>query len=211
MALKIIGAGFGRTGTESMKNALEMIGFGPCYHMREVLPDQNKVDGWRAVANGEPGDWDEIFAGYQATVDWPGAFVWRELAAHYPDAKILLTNRDAESWYRSMDNTILEVMRSSTDPDSIAGKMLKKGVFEDNISDRDHVIGVFEKNVADVQAAFGDDRLLIFNIGDDWEPLCRFLNCPIPDQPFPHTNRPGEFHDNLQSSEDARVENSGSE
>jgi hypothetical protein len=204
MALKVIGAGFGRTGTESMKTALELIGFGPCYHMHEVLPDQSKVDTWRGIANGDSGDWDKIFTGYQATVDWPGAFVWRDLAAHFPDAKILLTNRDAESWYRSMDNTILEVMRNSTDPDSIGSNMLKKQVFGDKIADRDHVIGIFEKNVADVQAAFGPDRLLTFNIGDGWEPLCGFLDCPVPDQPFPHSNRPGAFHNTLQSAEDAR-------
>jgi len=204
MTLEIIGAGFGRTGTESMKRALELIGFGPCYHMHEVLPDQGKVDTWRAIANGEPGDWDKIFVGYTSTVDWPGAFVWRDLATHFPDAKILLTNRSAESWFRSMDTTILEVMRSSTDPNSIAGNLLKKGVFSDNITDRDHIIEVFERNVADVQAAFDKDRLLTFNIGDGWEPLCEFLNCAVPDQPFPHSNRTAEFHDTLEDAENSR-------
>ena len=211
MTLKIIGAGFGRTGTESMKRALELIGFGPCYHMHEVLPDQGKVDAWRAIASGEPGDWDQVFSGYQATVDWPGAFVWRELAEHFPEAKILLTHRDSESWYRSMENTILEVLRSSTEPHTIAGRLLKKGVFNDQVWDRDHIIATFEKNVADVQAAFSDDRLLTYNIGDGWEPLCRFLDCPIPDQPFPHTNRPGDFHANRLSAERERDEDKTSD
>jgi len=192
-----------------MKFALEMIGFGPCYHMHEVLPDQNKVDNWRAIANGSPGDWDNVFEGYQATVDWPGALFWRELADHYPDAKILLTTRDSESWYRSMDKTILEVIRSSTDPQSIAGNLLKNRVFEGSIADRDHVIAKFEENIAAVQSAFDADRLLTFHIGDGWEPLCRFLDCAVPDQPFPHTNRPGDFQANLGSAERSRSEQIG--
>ena len=203
MTLKIIGAGFGRTGTDSMKHALEMIGFGPCFHMHEVLPDPAKVTAWRAVLNTKTGDWDALFSGYQATVDWPGAFVWRELADHYPDAKILLTNRDSASWYNSMDKTILEVMRKSTDPESI-GMRLKQNVFGGNVTDKDHIIAAFEKNVAEVQAAFGPDRLLTYNIGDGWAPLCKFLNCAVPDYPFPHSNKPDEFNTKLDAAEAAR-------
>jgi len=144
-----------------------------------------------------------LFAGYQATVDWPGAYVWRDLADHFTEAKILLSNRDSASWYRSMDKTILDAMRNSTDPESI-GMRLKQNVLGGNITDKDHVIATFEKNVADVQAAFGPDRLLTFNIGDGWAPLCEFLNCAVPDQPFPHSNKPDEFNTKLNAAETAR-------
>ena len=110
MALSVIGAGFGRTGTESMKLALEALGLGPCHHMKEGLPNPEQISLWRAVARGEPADWDQIFEGYRSAVDWPAAHYWRELAAHYPDAKVVLTVRSPESWYASMENTILKVI-----------------------------------------------------------------------------------------------------
>jgi len=206
MGLSVIGAGFGRTGTESMKQALETLGYGPCYHMHEVLPHQDRVDTWRAAAGDILPDWDITFAGYRSTVDWPGARYWRELSVHFPDAKILLTTRSPESWYESMQNTILKVIRESTDPLSIATGFLARGVFGGNIDDRDHVIGVYERNIADVQAAFGNDRLLTYHLGDGWDPLCRFLDCPVPDTPYPHSNRPGEFHSSLDRVERARKE-----
>jgi hypothetical protein len=106
MALEVIGAGFGRTGTMSMKSALEIIGFGPCHHMMEVTSNDAQRDIWRAIAAGETPDWEQAFAGYRSTVDWPGAYFWRELAARYPAAKIILTVRDPESWFESATNTI---------------------------------------------------------------------------------------------------------
>ncbi len=192
MGLAVIGAGFGRTGTESMKLALERLGLGPCYHMTEVLPNPDRVAEWRQTSAGVLPDWDVTFAGFGATVDWPAAFFWRELAAFYPNAKILLTVRDADSWYDSMDKTIFRVLRESDDPASIGEKLIAEGVFGGRF-DRDHAIKVFNANTAAVQAAFSSDRLLTFTIGDGWEPLCRFLDQPVRDEPFPHSNRPGEF------------------
>ncbi len=193
MALSVIGAGFGRTGTESMKLALEARGLGPCPHMKEVMPDPAQTALWRAAAAGELPDWDAAFDGYASAVDWPSAFFWRELSAHYPDAKILLTLRSAESWYASMDNTILKVARASTDPASLGVKLIGEGVFGGRLDDRDHVIAMYEKNTAEVQAAFGPERLLTYTIGDGWEPLCHFLGKPIPDTPFPRTNSTEDF------------------
>jgi len=172
--------------------------------MHEVLADQDRVEMWRQAADGILPDWDKAFEGYGATVDWPGAYFWRELSEHFPDAKILLTTRDSASWYNSMEKTILDVVRNSTDPNSIATKLLGRNVFQGEFYDRDHIIGLYEKNIADVQAAFDDDRLLTFNLGDDWEPLCQFLECPVPDEPFPHTNQPGKFHESLDELENSR-------
>lgn len=197
MTISVIGAGFGRTGTESMKLALERLGFGPCHHMHEVIakPEQRRL--WRAIAAGGEPSWDEVFAGYRAAVDWPSAFFWRELSAHYPNAKILLTLRSAESWYASMEKTIFKVLGASTDRDSVGVKLIAERVFGGRLNDRDYAISLFEKNTAEVQAAFGGDRLLTYHIGDGWEPLCRFLNKPVPDAPYPRTNAAEDFHTTL--------------
>ena len=203
MILKVIGAGFGRTGTESMKRALEMLGFGPCYHMYEVLPHQDRVKMWRGILRGAVPDWDAVFEGYQATVDWPAAHYWRDLAAHYPDAKILLTVRSSESWYASMDKTILQVLRDPADPDSI-GQQLGRAVFDGRLDDRDHVIAAYERNIAEVQAAFGPERLLTYTLGDGWGPLCAFLGCPEPAADYPRSNAPGQFHQTLDDLTSAR-------
>ena len=194
MSLEIIGAGFGRTGTESMKRALELLGFGPCYHMHEVIPHKDRYAHWLSVYNdGADPRFEETFADYRATVDWPGARYWRELAAHYPDAKILLTVRSAESWYASMENTILKLMR---DPEANPGmaRSIARSVFSDRVYDRDHFIAVYEQNIADVQAEFGPERLLTYELGSGWGPLCAFLGVSEPEEDYPRGNAKDEFH-----------------
>ncbi|MDX1528057.1 MAG: sulfotransferase [Gammaproteobacteria bacterium] len=193
MSLEVIGAGFGRTGTESMKLALEQLGFGPCHHMKEVLANPEQLQIWRAIARGDPPDWEAAFAGYGSAVDWPSAFFWRELSEVYPEAKIILTVRTSESWHKSMSNTIFKVLEASTDPESIGLKLIAERVFGGRFLDRDHAVAVYEKNNADVQAALEDDRLLVYHLGDGWEPLCRFLDRPVPDSPFPRSNSTAEF------------------
>lgn len=194
MALSVIGAGFGRTGTESMKLALQTLGLGPCHHMKEVLPNPEQVALWRSAAQGNLPDWDEVFAGYRSAVDWPAAYFWRELSEYYPVAKLLLTVRSADSWYKSMENTILKTVKASTDPASIGLKLIGEGVFGGRLDNRAHAIAIYEKNNADVQAAFPRDRLLTYNLGDGWEPLCRFLGKQTPDTPFPRSNSTEEFN-----------------
>ncbi len=193
MGLSVIGAGFGRTGTLSMKLALETLGLGPCHHMREAMANPGQTALWRAAARGEVADWDEAFAGYASALDWPAAYFWRQLSAHYPDAKILLTVRSAESWYESMSNTILKFLESSTDPDSVGLRLIGEGVFGGRLDDRAHAIAVYEKNTADVQATIPRHRLLTYHLGDGWQPLCRFLGKPVPDIAFPRTNSTEDF------------------
>jgi hypothetical protein len=198
MALSVMGAGFGRTGTESMKLALEALGKGPCHHMKEVLVDSEQIALWRSAAQGELPDWEDAFAGYNSAVDWPTAYFWRELSEYYPDAKVLLTVRSADSWYESMTNTIFKTLKASTDPASIGLKMIGEGVFGGRLDDRAHAIAVYEKNIADVQAAFTKERLLTYHLGDGWEPLCQFLGEPVPNMPFPRSN-PREQFDSMMS------------
>ena len=193
MALSVIGAGFGRTGTESMKLALETLGKGPCHHMKEILANAEQIALWRAIAQGDLPDWEKAFAGYNSAVDWPAAFFWRELSEYYPDAKILLTVRSAESWYESMAGTIFKILKASTDPASIGLTLIGESVFGGRFDDRAHAIAVYEKNIATVQAAFTEQRLLTYNLGDGWEPLCRFLGEPVPDVPYPRSNTRAQF------------------
>ena len=109
MPLSVIGAGFGRTGTMSLKLALDQLGFGPCYHMTEVFKNPKASGYWEAAADGKPIDWEEVFAGYRSTVDWPGATFYKQLADAYPEAKVILTERDAEAWFESTQATIFSL------------------------------------------------------------------------------------------------------
>jgi hypothetical protein len=197
MALKVVGAGFGRTGTLSLKTALEKLGFGPCYHMAEVFTRPQHVAMWHRLAFEHQMDWDHLFDGFHATVDWPTARWWREIAAHYPDAKVLLSVRDPEAWYASMINTIYQPMKSPA-PDHapelvrLQSQMVRKSIlaetFDNRFEDKAHVIEVFKRHNQDVRDSVDPARLLEFDVREGWAPLCRFLEVPIPDEPFPRLN-----------------------
>ena len=202
MSLKVVGAGFGRTGTLSLKVALERIGFGPCYHMVEVFPRPEHVAMWHRLAFEQSMDWDEIFRGFGATVDWPAARWWREIAAHFPDAKVLLSVRDSEAWYKSVTDTIYQPMKSPA-PDGVPelvrlqSEMARKAIldetFDNRFEDKAHAIEVFRKHNQAVRDAIDPARLLVFNVREGWGPLCRFLEVPIPDEPFPRLNDTATF------------------
>lgn len=198
MGLSVIGAGFGRTGTESMKSALEILGFGPCLHMKVILADPALEAYWRTVIKdeqqGKAPNWDEVYQDWHSAVDFPTACYWRELSAHYPDAKVILTVRDAESWYESVSNTIMKILDRITDPDSIGLRLISQGVFHGRLDDRDYAIGLYEKHNAEVRAGISADRLLEYNLGDGWDPLCRLLGRGTPNEPYPSGNDSDDFH-----------------
>jgi hypothetical protein len=197
MVLKVVGAGFGRTGTLSLKNALEIIGFGPCYHMVEVFPRPEHVPLWHQLAFDGVMDWDLVFRGFQATVDWPGARWWREIAAYYPNAKVLLSVRDPEAWYKSMTDTIYQPMRHPA-PDGLPetmrlqNEMVRRAIladtFDNRFEDKAHALDVFHRHIEEVRAAIDPKRLLIFDVREGWGPLCRFLEVSAPSEPFPRLN-----------------------
>ena len=139
MVLRVIGTGFGRTGTDSMREALNLLGFGPCHHMSEVstVPEQKRL--WRALARGADPDWERLFDGYASCVDFPSAFYWRELLAAYPEAKAILTWRPADEWWASYARSIGPVMRDSADPESVGVALVREQVFGGRPLDRDHV------------------------------------------------------------------------
>ena len=201
MTLKIIGAGFGRTGTESMKLALELLGYTPCYHMLEVLKNPEAEKYWRKAVVENSFNWDYVFQDYQAAVDWPSAYYWKELSEFYPEAKVILTIRPAEDWYESFSKTILEVIKKGNDPKALGKTLIADQVFHGKPDNRDFAIEMFEKNTQEVQAAIPKDRLLTYHVGSGWGPLCEFLGNDIPDQAYPRTNSTQEFVERLKQME----------
>lgn len=203
MGLEIIGPGFGRTGTNSLKVALEALGFGPCHHMFEVRDNPDALPVWEAAARGEPMDWGDVFRDYRSQVDWPGARYWRELARRFPDARVVLTVRDPDDWFDSVQATIMPLLAArGTHPSphvnriaDMAHETVAVQVFGDRMADRDHAIRVFRDHVATVKSEIPADRLLVFDPRDGWEPLCAFLEVDVPDMPFPRTNSSKEFVD----------------
>jgi len=197
MALKLIGAGLGRTGTLSLKAALERIGYGPCYHMIEVLTAPERVGHWLRRTPDGSHDWAGIFDGYCASVDWPAAAFWRELVECYPDAKVMLSLRDAGRWHDSVMNTIYPMMTQGPPdraPETIHDfhkmvyELVVERTFGGRLGDRAHATRVFEDHNRAVIDAIPASRLLVYQPGDGWEPICRFLDVPVPAEDFPHLN-----------------------
>ncbi len=204
LLVKVIGAGFGRTGTMSTKVALEMLGFGPCYHMVEVFEHPEHIALWQAVADGNP-DWRRIFDGYQAGVDWPMCNYYRELMEVYPEAKVLLTVRDPERWHASVMNTIGPNNNQETDdPQALAHRRMTEAIiwqntFHGRVEDKDYAIDVFERHNQAVKEYVPAERLLVFEAAHGWEPLCEFLGVPVPvDTPFPRMNDTASFRARFQ-------------
>ena len=201
MPLEVIGPGFGRTGTNSLKIALEQLGFGPCHHMFEVRDNPDSLIDWEALAGGEKVDWDHVFRGYRSQVDWPGARYWRELVRHYPTAKVVLSVRDPDEWFDSVQATIVPFLaarghHSSPHVNAICEmghETVAVQLFNGRISERQHATQVFKNHIADVQSEIPADRLLTFDLRDGWRPLCEFLRVEVPDIPFPKTNSSKEF------------------
>lgn len=201
MPLKVVGAGFGRTGTNSLKLALEQLGFGPCHHMFEVRDNPRQLPFWQAAARGDAMDWDAVFAEYNASVDWPSARYWREIAQHFSDAKVLLSVRPAEDWFKSVHSTIYpSLMKRADDPPSankdrrdMAFEIVVNQTFDGRLDDKAHALAVYEAHIAEVQRTIAPERLLTFDVVEGWEPLCAFLDVPVPAEPFPRTNSTAEF------------------
>jgi hypothetical protein len=204
MTLKLIGAGLGRTGTLSLKLALEQLGFGRCYHMREVFEHPEAGDLWLDAARGRP-DWERIFRGYSATLDYPGCNFWRELAAAYPDAKILLSVRDPDRWFESTRRTIFsEDMQRHCRAIPLAD-FFERTVFADfdgRFDDRGFMTDHFRRHVAQVQAAFPPERLLTYDVKEGWQPLCAFIGAEVPSTPFPRVNTSEEWEERRNATPD---------
>lgn len=215
--LQVIGAGFGRTGTLSLKTALEELGFGPCYHMTEVFKHLEHFDLWEKALDGEQVEWQDIFANYRATLDWPACSFYQELIQAYPDAKVLLTVRDPEKWYTSVTNTIYRASNQANKSlpsrflqplvglflpfvpkiGRLGQRMLWRNTFHGKFEDRDYAIAIFNQHIEEVKRTIPPEKLLVYNVKEGWEPLCNFLGVEVPqDKPFPHLNDSQSFAGN---------------
>ena len=199
--LRVVGAGLGRTGTHSLKIALEQLLGAPCYHMLEVFGRPDDIPVWHRAMNGELPDWNAFLSEYRAAVDWPASAFWRELADANPDAVVLLSTRqDADAWWKSATNTIFHIVDPNADFGGDAGQaqramavdMLAKR-FTPNWQDETEAKRAYEAHNADVRASVPPDRLIDWQPGDGWGPICDKLGLPVPSDPFPHVNSTDEF------------------
>ena len=194
--MDVIGVGFARTGTLSLKEALGELGFGPCYHMMEILDQPERAVAWSEAATQVSPVWDQIFAGYRSTVDWPAAAFWRPLAARYPDARIVLTIRDPDKWYSSVEKTIYQQYQLHRDDGLPFTEMVKTiiwdGIFGGRF-DRESAIARFNQHIAEVQQTIAAQRLLVYEVASGWGPLCDFLGVPELARDFPRSNDTAAF------------------
>jgi hypothetical protein len=199
MSLKVVGAGLGRTGTHSLKIALEKLLGKPCYHMIEVFSHPQHIPTWQAAAEGKPVHWPDVMSEYAAAVDWPASAYYKELAETYPDALVLLSVRSSESWWKSVNNTIFKF---ADDPEAMSRmdpnwfKMVTtmfQNRFTTQLSDRDACIAAYERHNEEVKRAIPAERLLVWTAADGYEPICKRLGLPVPSEPFPLTNTTEEF------------------
>ena len=203
MTLQVIGAGFGRTGTLSTKMALETLGLGPCYHMKELYGHPEHLPLWQRFSLGDSVDWPSVFAGYQSTVDWPATTAWAELVDHYPEAKVVVNVRPVDAWADSMLATVCRLLTvRKRHPDAyarevleVANRLINERTFDNKINDRETLVSAFEAHTDALRQRLPSDRVLFFEVTDGWAPLCDFLGCAVPDTPFPRSNAREEFWD----------------
>src|SRR5215207_5570995 len=221
--MEVIGAGFGRTRTMSLKAALEELGFGPSYHMVEVFGHPEHADIWQAAWRGEPVDWEDFLGDYRAAVDWPVCTFYGGLMERYPDAKVLLSVRDLERWYESVRNTIYELSSLNSGlrfsrvvfavvtlfafgrisrgnmVDNLVDNIIWQGTFDGRFEDKPYAMGVFERQNEEVKRRIPPDKLLVYEVKEGWGPLCEFLGVEEPDKPFPRLNDTAEMRRRLRA------------
>lgn len=204
MTVKVINAGVGRTGTMSLKIALEQLLGGKCHHMVEMFGNEEQIAGWIGAIEGRPTDWDVLLRDYVAQVDWPGASLWPELSAAFPDALVMLSTRDPESWYRSASDTIFNGLGADgLGPWFTAVNRMLAERFSTDYANKDAMIAAFEKHNDAVRQAIPADRLLEWQAADGWAPICERLGLPVPDAPFPVANTTEDFRAMIENMGDA--------
>lgn len=205
MSLRVIGAGWPRTGTFSLKIALERLLGGRCYHMFELMTNPGEVIAWEQALDGDISGVNTMLAGHVSAVDWPVALFWRELLAVNPEAIVVLSKREsAQQWWRSMSATILHVAQDDRDFPGDNGRLRPmlarlqvRGCGSDNFDDVDRVLAAYERSIAAVRAECPKERLVEWTPAQGWAPLCAALDCPVPSEPFPRANSTVQFHENV--------------
>jgi hypothetical protein len=208
--MKVIGVGFGRTGTLSLKQALETLGAGPCLHMLDLIQNHELIPPWHdAAIKGEP-DWDAMFEGWESTIDWPGCTFWRELIEVYPDALVLHNHRDFDPWYKSCKNTIWAVRQASMKGElngdanreqpppelwQVIGTLIYERDCQGRFEDEEWMRSMHAERIETINSTVPAERLIEFKLEDQpgWRPLCEALGVEEPDEPFPHLHDTNEF------------------
>ncbi|MCC6315191.1 MAG: sulfotransferase family protein [Thermomicrobiales bacterium] len=209
MTLEVIGAGFPRTGTMSLKTALERLDFAPCGHMSGLFRAPSRsdawLDAWERTLRGESVDWPVVIRDDRAAVDAPVCVFWRELATAYPEAKVILSVRDPEQWYESARQTVwlssgtsidlrqferypLRMQRNIMRVVEMVRTIFWDGALGGRFDDREQAIAIYEAHNAVVRAALPPERLLVWDVAQGWQPLCDYLGVSVPDEPFPQVN-----------------------
>jgi hypothetical protein len=209
--MKVLGVGFGRTGTLSLQSALNDLGAGPCFHMLDLIQGENKerdLPYWIEIANHGDYDWNEVFEPWESTVDWPACSRWEELIEAFPEAKVLLNIREFEGFYESCKNTILAVKlaaqrgeiaedtnREMPAPElwGVIEKLIWQGDFQGRFDDKEWVRQMYYDRIETIKNTVPAERLTVWEIGDGWGPLCEMLGVQEPDRPFPHVHSTNEF------------------
>ncbi len=211
--LEVVDLSLGRTGTMSLKHALEELGFTKCYHFIDLYNNPEHPSTWLSASRGEKIDWERLFEGYKATVYWTTCYDYSELLKHYPDARVVLTVRDPEKWYQSVHNTIYRFNRLTIPrkillltiglfkPEfkklyamwQLQEQTLWQNTFKGKFHNKEYAIEVFNNHIEEIKSNVPANRLLVYNVKDGWEPLCQFLKVPLPDTSFPHINDSASF------------------
>jgi Sulfotransferase domain len=211
MRLQVVGAGLGRTGTASLKTSLEQLTGGPCYHMKEVFEQPESIGTWHAVVRGESDDWDALMGSYTASVDWPASAYWAELSAANPDAIVLLSSRASpEEWWASMEKTIVATLTMDLLPEA-EGMAVHRAMVLDLFERRftsdwrepQAAMAAYERHNERVRSGVPSERLVDWQPGDGWEPICSALGVEVPSDPFPHENTSEEFQASMAGPVDA--------
>jgi hypothetical protein len=208
--LKVLGVGFGRSGTMSLKQALEDLGAGPCLHMIDLIRNNDLIPPWYDAAIEGKVDFERMFDGFEATIDWPGCTYWRELIEHYPDAAVLLNYRDFDGWYKSVKNTIVAIREASMKGElkqdanrpapppelwQVIGKLIYEVDFQGNFEDEAWMREMYEARFEEIKATVAPERLTVFKLEDNdgWQTIAPMVGAEIPDAPFPHLHDTNEF------------------
>ena len=219
MSLKIIGAGLPRTGTTTLKRSLEILGYDKVYHMKVLLTNPDQYHLWDTLDKTNTTDWDTLYDGYQATVDFPCYPWYKEHMKRYPDAKVILTVRSFDGWYKSIYNTVWQA-GPQTVPQKLVMlfkllrsprlrkvvkciKLVKKKTYaqllEGKFLDKANTERLFNEYIESVKAHVPAEKLLVYDVRDGWEPLCEFLGKPVPAEELPHLNKKENFKTMLKS------------
>ena len=236
MSLRVVGTGLSRTGTTTIRKVLEELGFGPCYNSSELFTRPRGIEFWDALEQKQNVDFDEFFTNYKAIIGFPGYIFHQELKEKYPDAKVILSVRDPELWYDDISNTVFESGPSHVnqayaekvrefDPyladcisriHALQKRNLEDDYFEGRFADKDYAVQRYVQWTERIIGLYDADELLVYSVFDGWEPICEFLDVPVPEnKPFPHLNDPDTFHnrstsgflDMLKAAEDAEGKN----